>query len=61
MRPEPNTDTEAIDALPVGSELVVTGAPTDDGEFVWLPVETDTGLTGYVVTDFLELVADDEE
>lgn len=61
LRPEPNTDNEALDALPLGSVLVVTGDPVDDGEFVWLPIETELGLTGYVVTDFVEPVADDEE
>lgn len=61
LRPEPTTDVEAIDALPIDSELTVTGEPVDDGEYVWLPVETSDGLGGYVVVDFVEAAPDDEE
>ena len=60
LRPEPNTITEAIDALPVDSVLTVTGDPVDDGEFIWLPIETADGLEGYVVMDFVEAVPDEE-
>lgn len=61
IRTEPSTDADPLDALPLGSELTVTGAPVDDGEYVWLPVETSIGLEGYVVTDFVEIVSEDDE
>lgn len=60
LRPEPTTDVEAIDALPIDSVLTVTGAEVDDGEYVWLPVETSLGLQGYVVIDFVVAVPDGE-
>lgn len=59
VRPEASTDTEAIDALPAGTELTIIGAPIDDGEFIWLPIETPTGYTGFVVSDFVEVVPAD--
>lgn len=61
LRPEASTNVEAIDALPIGSELVVTGDIVDDGEYVWLPVETATGLVGFVVSDFVEAAPEGEE
>lgn len=60
LRPEASTDTEAIDALPVGSELIVTGEQVDDGEYIWLPVETDLGIQGWVVIDFVEAAPEGE-
>lgn len=54
VRPSASTDEEAIDALEVGTELIVTGEQVDDGEFIWLPVETPDGWTGFVVIDFVE-------
>ena len=56
VRPSASTDEEAIDALEVGTELIVTGEQVDDGEFIWLPVETPDGWTGFVVIDFVEPV-----
>lgn len=54
LRPEPNTGSEAIDVLPLGTALTVTGETESGDEFTWVPVETADGLTGYVVTDFIE-------
>lgn len=54
LRPAANTNEEAIDALPTGTELTVTGEPVEAEGFTWLPVETADGLTGYVTTDFVE-------
>lgn len=61
LRPEPSTEVEAIEALPLGDVLTVTGEPVDDGEYIWLPVETSVGLTGYVVIDFVEAAPADSE
>lgn len=62
LRPEPTTDTEALDALPVGSELTVIGEQVEDGDFIWIQVErADDGLQGWVVTDFLEATPADGE
>lgn len=61
LRPEPTTDSEAIDALPVGSELSVVGEQIEDGDFNWIQVETADGVEGWVVTDFLEIVPEGGE
>lgn len=55
LRPATNTDEEALDALPSGTELTVTGEPVEAGDFTWLPVETADGLAGFVVIDFVDL------
>ena len=54
VRPSASTDEEAIDALAVGTELIVTGEQIDDGEYIWLPIETPDDWTGFVVIDFVE-------
>ncbi len=54
LRPATNTDEEALDALPAGTELTVTGEPVEAGDFTWLPVETADGVAGYVVIDFVD-------
>lgn len=58
LRPEPNTDQEAIDAFPIGTTLTVTGDPVVGDDFTWVPVqlEADETLTGYMPAEFLELV-----
>lgn len=56
LRPEPTTDSEAVDALPVDSQLTVIGEQVEDGDFIWIQVEREDGLEGWVVTDFLEAV-----
>lgn len=54
LRPEASTDVEAIDALPIDTELTVTGDPVEAEEYTWLPIETADGVTGFVTVDFLE-------
>ena len=54
LRPEASVDVEAIDALPLGAELTVTGETVEAEEYTWLPVETADGLTGFVTVDFVE-------
>lgn len=53
LRPEPNTGSEAIDALDLGTELTVTGETVKADEYTWLPVSTADGLEGYVVVEFV--------
>lgn len=54
VRDEASTDGEAITALPLGTELIVTGDVEAGGEYSWLPVRAEDGTEGYVVTDFVE-------
>lgn len=54
LRSEPTTDGDAIDALAKGTELLVTGEPTEADGYTWLPVETEDGVAGYVVIDYVE-------
>lgn len=54
VRPEPNTNEEAITALPLGTEVTVTGEPIEADGYTWLPIESADGWIGYVVTDFVE-------
>lgn len=62
IRPEPSTDTEAIDALEIDSELTVIGETVEEGDFTWIQVErAEDGLEGWIVTDFIEIVPEDEE
>lgn len=56
LRPEASTEVEAIDALPIDTELTVTGATVEAEEFTWLPVTTADGIAGFVTTDFVEAV-----
>ena len=54
LRSEPTTDGDAIDALAEGTELLVTGEPEEGDGYTWLPVETEDGVAGYVVIDYVE-------
>jgi hypothetical protein len=54
LRPEPSAEGEPLNALPQGTVLTVTGEPVEGGEFTWLPVETEDGVAGYIVIDFVE-------
>lgn len=54
LRPEASVEGEAIDALALGTELTVTGAPVEAEEYTWLPVQTADGTEGFVVIDFVD-------
>jgi uncharacterized protein YgiM (DUF1202 family) len=54
LRPEPSAEGEPLNALPQGTTLTVTGEPVEGGEFTWLPVETEDGVAGYIVIDFVD-------
>ncbi|MGH2562327.1 MAG: SH3 domain-containing protein, partial [Thermomicrobiales bacterium] len=57
LRAEPTTDAEIVTTLDAGTELRVTGAGEQGGDYTWYPVEnTETDETGYVAGDFLEPV-----
>lgn len=59
MRSEPSTGGEIVQQMVAGTVLVVTGEKVTGGEYEWYPVEDpDTGATGFVVIDFLELAPD---
>jgi hypothetical protein len=57
MRSEASTSGEIVQQMVAGTVLVVTGPKVTGGDYEWYPVEDpETGATGYVVIDFLELV-----
>jgi hypothetical protein len=49
-------DETIIETLDAATPLTITGAPENDGEFDWYPVDTGTE-TGWVREDFLEAAA----
>jgi hypothetical protein len=55
LRSEPTTDSEAVEQMSAGDELVITGGPENDGEFDWWPVLDEVNdLSGWIREDFLE-------
>jgi quercetin dioxygenase-like cupin family protein/uncharacterized protein YgiM (DUF1202 family) len=55
IRQEPSTEGEAINTLPLGSELEITGGPREAEDYTWYEVKVvSTGATGWVASDFLE-------
>jgi quercetin dioxygenase-like cupin family protein/uncharacterized protein YgiM (DUF1202 family) len=63
IRSEATTDSEPVDAFPLGTELTVTGAPEEANDIVWYPVtlvENDS-ISGWVAADLIDLAPGDEE
>lgn len=59
MRSDKTTESDVVTVLEEGTELTVIGAATeDDGEYVWVEVQTGDGQEGYVADDFLESAED---
>lgn len=57
VRPEASISSEATNAIPLGTDLIVTGAPVTADKYIWYPVQgVDTdAYTGWVVADYLKL------
>jgi Bacterial SH3 domain len=53
LRAEPNTDSEVVTLLDNGADLDITDGSIESDGFIWWPVETADGETGYVAEDFL--------
>ena len=53
LRDTPSASGGIVDQLAVGSVVTITGAATEADGYVWYPVSTDDGHSGYVVADFL--------
>lgn len=63
IRAEGSTNSEPVDAFPIGTELTITGAPVEADEFVWYPVtlvENDS-ISGWIAADFIDLAEEAEE
>jgi hypothetical protein len=59
LRDGQGEDAELVETLPLGAEATVLALPatgSDDG-FDWYQLETDDGVTGWAVGEFLELIA----
>ncbi|MBA2277950.1 MAG: SH3 domain-containing protein [Chloroflexia bacterium] len=54
MRADPSTDGDVVTKLNSGDEVTITGEAVEAEGYVWWPVETADGETGWVVEDFLE-------
>ncbi len=59
LRSEPSTSSNAITQLDEGVELLVIGGPEDADEYTWWQVQgvDNDELEGWLVSDFIELVA----
>lgn len=55
VRSEPSTSGEVVDQVFPGSAMEIIGGPEEAEDFSWYEVEVvDTGVTGWVASDFLE-------
>lgn len=56
LRADASEGSDIIDAVPAGTEFVVTGESEEADGFVWYPVQSadDEELTGWIVEDFLD-------
>lgn len=54
FRPAPSTEGEPIALLPAGTELTVTGAPTEAEDITWYPVRDADGTEGFVAAELLD-------
>jgi hypothetical protein len=64
IRAEPNTDADILLALPVATQLEITGGPEEADEYTWYEVEVvneDETVIGWVASDFLEVVGEPAE
>lgn len=53
LRAEPSASGTIVAELPRDTTLTVTGASTEADGYVWYPVTTGDGQSGYVVADYL--------
>lgn len=53
LREGPSTESDPIEQLPAGSELVITGSFEEGGDYDWWPVRTASGMEGFVREDLL--------
>lgn len=53
LRDAPSADGGVIADLAIGTELTITGAAVEADGYVWYPVGTGDGQSGYVAADFL--------
>lgn len=54
LRPDASTSGEPITVLQAGDALTITGDKVDAEGYVWWPVTTADGTSGWVVQDYLE-------
>jgi uncharacterized protein YgiM (DUF1202 family) len=55
VRSDPSTSGEVVDQVFPGSGMEIVGGPEEAEDFTWYEVEVvDTGVTGWVASDFLE-------
>lgn len=59
LRAEPGTGTNSLTQLAEGIELLVIGGPEEADDYTWWQVQgiEDTSVEGWLVEDFIELVA----
>jgi hypothetical protein len=58
LREGPSTDAASVGVLPVGAQLQITGEFSEAGQCDWWPVTvTESGLSGFVIEQYLEPVA----
>jgi sortase (surface protein transpeptidase) len=55
LRAEATTDGEVVEVLASGTVVTITGDPVDADGYTWLPVSLESGVTGWVVQDFITL------
>lgn len=59
LRDEPSTSGDIVSQLEPGTQLAITGDPTEREGYTWYPVEVvESGDTGFVAEDFLEVATD---
>lgn len=55
LRADTTQDSEAIELMPVGTELEVTEEGVEDGDYIWIGVrDTANDLEGFVADEFVE-------
>ena len=54
LRPEASTSGDPVQVLEAGERLDITGDKVDAEGYIWWPVTTDDGTSGWVVEDYLE-------
>lgn len=61
LRPMPSMDALPLAVLQYGSEVNVVGESVENKGFMWQPVETSDGKSGYVQSKFLATINTQEE
>ncbi|WP_421381529.1 cell wall-binding repeat-containing protein [Bacillus salacetis] len=54
LRIGPSTISEVLTMLDKGELVKITGGAISGGSYQWLPIELDSGLTGYAASDFIK-------